>query len=232
MALDDWRVQQTWRLLQKKLQHPAANVRAEWWILWRRIAGGMLAGQQRALAEPVLAELRAHRRSIESGRGGEFRPGSHEAAELWRALGSFELLSASEKEELGSIALQLASREKTATIAAAEVWAVGRIGARQPTYGPLNVSVDPEIAGRWIETLLTMKRPPETASLALMQLARRTDDRYRDVTPKLRERAATWISDNDGPAHFVQLVRDGGQLETEEQGLVFGEALPRGLRIV
>ncbi len=232
LALDDWRVQQTWRLLQKKLQHPAANVRAEWWILWRRIAGGMLAGQQRALAEPVLAELRAHRRSIESGRGGEFRPGSHEAAELWRALGSFELLSANEKEELGTIALQLASREKTATIAAAEVWAIGRIGARQPTYGPLNVSVDPEIAGRWIETLLTMKRPPETASLALMQLARRTDDRYRDVTPKLRERVATWIDDQGGPAHFVQLVRDGGQLETEEQGLVFGEALPRGLRIV
>ncbi|HEX3866572.1 MAG TPA: Hsp70 family protein, partial [Gemmatimonadaceae bacterium] len=62
MALDDWRVQQTWRLLQKKLAFPAANVRAEWWILWRRIAGGLLGGQQRSLAEPVLAELRAHRR--------------------------------------------------------------------------------------------------------------------------------------------------------------------------
>jgi hypothetical protein len=29
----------------------------------------------------------------------------------------------------------------------------------------------------------------------------------------------------------VQLVRDGGLLDQDEQGRVFGEALPKGLRI-
>jgi hypothetical protein len=36
---------------------------------------------------------------------------------------------------------------------------------------------------------------------------------------------------HDAPPHFVQLVREGGLLDSEEQGRVFGEALPIGLRI-
>jgi len=30
---------------------------------------------------------------------------------------------------------------------------------------------------------------------------------------------------------FTKLVRDGGSLDSEEQGLVFGESLPKGLRL-
>jgi hypothetical protein len=64
-----------------------------------------------------------------------------------------------------------------------------------------------------------------------MQLARRTDDRYRDVPEKLHREAADWLALVDAPRHFVELVRDGGTLDSEEQGLVFGESLPTGLRI-
>lgn len=35
----------------------------------------------------------------------------------------------------------------------------------------------------------------------------------------------------DAPTHFVELVQDGGSLDSDEQGLVFGESLPKGLRI-
>ncbi len=64
-----------------------------------------------------------------------------------------------------------------------------------------------------------------------MQLARRTDDRYRDLPEKLRREAADWLAATDAPGHFIQLVRDGGTLDSDEQGLVFGESLPKGLRI-
>jgi hypothetical protein len=64
-----------------------------------------------------------------------------------------------------------------------------------------------------------------------MQLARRTEDRYRDLPDAQRERAATWLGTRDAPAHFIQLVQDGGRLDSEEQGLIFGEALPKGLRL-
>src|SRR5262249_37237272 len=60
MAGDDWRVAQTWRVLQGRLQHPRHEMcRTEWWILWRRLAGGLEPGQQKTLAEPLVAALRA-----------------------------------------------------------------------------------------------------------------------------------------------------------------------------
>ncbi len=64
-----------------------------------------------------------------------------------------------------------------------------------------------------------------------MQLARRTDDRYRNLPEKLRCEAADWLAQGDAPRHFVELVRDGGTLDSDEQGLVFGESLPKGLRM-
>ena len=58
---------------------PARNemCRGEWWVLWRRISGGLTAGQQRALAQPVLAELKGP-----SGLRLQRRP--HELAEIRR----------------------------------------------------------------------------------------------------------------------------------------------------
>ena len=51
-----------------------------------------------------------------------------------------------------------------------------------------------------------------------MQLARRTDDRYRDLPEKLRREAADWLTALDAPRHFVELVRDGGTLGQRRAG--------------
>ncbi|HUG90940.1 MAG TPA: hypothetical protein VML55_08910, partial [Planctomycetaceae bacterium] len=64
------------------------------------------------------------------------------------------------------------------------------------------------------------------------QLARRTDDRFRDVPDDVRSAAADWLAARAAPEHFIVLVREGGLLDVAEQGLVFGESLPKGLRIV
>ncbi len=231
LAVDDWRVAQTWRTLGGRLFHAQPMCRAEWWILWRRIAGGLPAGLQRALADPLVADIRAATRALAKGRGVDARSAPHETAEIWRLLGSLELLPTSDKAELGAGLLQLAGREKTPAVAAAGVWAVGRIGARAPLYGPLNAVVAVETAVDWLERLLLFKRPPDTLPLALMQLARRTGDRYRDVPEKIRDRVVGRLEVDSAPRHFAQLVAVGGELAEEEQGLVFGDSLPRGLSI-
>ena len=66
---------------------------------------------------------------------------------------------------------------------------------------------------------------------ALVQLARRTGDRYRDVNDEVRSRVLAWLGEAGAAPHNLQLVREGGQLDTEEAGRVFGEALPKGLRL-
>ena len=64
-----------------------------------------------------------------------------------------------------------------------------------------------------------------------MQIARRTDDRYRDLSDKTRREACDFLADARAPDHFAELVRTAGSLDTGEQGLVFGESLPKGLRL-
>ena len=111
-------------------------------------------------------------------------------------------------------------------------WALGRLGARVPVYGPLNRVVPAEVACPWLEALMKQRAADPADLLAAMQLARRTDDRYRDVPATLRDQVASWLDGCEAPPHFIELVRDGGQLDSEDQGHVFGEALPVGLRIV
>jgi len=234
LAVDDWRVAETWRALQGNLIHATPMCRAEWWILWRRIAGGLTAGQQQALADPLLAPIRAMHRQLTTGkgRGSEFNPGSHEGAEVWRLLGSLELLTGTTKIELGNMLIDLFPKRKLEAVRPAILWALGRLGARLPFYGPLNTVVPAETAADWIRKLMNSDGESPVAQLAVMQMARKTDDRYRDLPEKLRAKVIDWLLGHDAPGHFVQLVERVGQLDTEEQGLVFGEALPKGLRLL
>jgi hypothetical protein len=232
LAMDDWRVTETWRLLYGKLAHTSAACRAEGRILWRRIAGGLSRGQQRALADPLLANVRGLHHQLTTGRGrGGFDFPTHEAAEIWRLLGSLELLDIPLKTELGNILLDLLPKRKMQPVRLAVVWAIGRLGSRVPLYGPLNTVLPAATAVKWLPRLTKRLRGDPADHLAVMQLARCTPDRYRNLPEEVRRAAADWLQDNGAPEHYAELVLSGGTLDSEEQGRVFGEALPAGLRL-
>lgn len=231
LAVDDWRVAETWRHVRGKLVHAGAS-RAESLILWRRISGGLSTGQQKALAEPVLSSLRSAHASSMSGkkaRGNVTYP-MHEASEAWRLLGSLELLPVSTKTHIGEMIVELLPKRKYEKVVNPMIWALGRLGQRQPQYGPLNTVVPTENAAVWCETL-THLRVHESSHLAVMQLARCTGDRYRDLGGAVRERLSTWLTDTHASGHLVELVAQGGALADEEQSAAFGESLPKGLRL-
>lgn len=239
LAVDDWRVTETWRTIRGKLVHGTPAIRAESLILWRRLAGGLSAGQQMALAEPLLAPTRnLHLRST-TGKAttAAIAMKPEESHEVWRLLGSLELLPVHLKVELGDMLLDLLPRRRFESVREAMVWTLGRLGQRVPVYGPLNTVVPSIRAASWLSGLLDLARPTAASQqrtidpFAVVQLARRTDDRYRDLSNDLRQWAIDWLTDNDGSDHAIQLVRDGGELDSEEQNRVFGEALPSGLRI-
>jgi molecular chaperone DnaK (HSP70) len=240
LAVDDWRVAQMWRLFPAELTHHKNEmVRAEWWVLWRRLAGGLSAGQQTTLCDPLLAAWRTHARKLSGGGGAKirwqaktFQFGPHESAETWRTLGSMELLASETKVELGGLALDLLAREKVAVMRDALLFVIGRIGARVPVYGPLNGVLPAETADAWTRRLLGLDAPDEKAAFAVVQLCRRADDRYRDVPAELRDTVLAWLTSRSAPEHLLELVRTGGELRADEQRSVFGETLPRGLRIV
>ncbi|MHC4404752.1 MAG: Hsp70 family protein [Planctomycetota bacterium] len=234
LAIDDWRVNETWRTLWGNLAHPAAMCRAEWWVLWRRVAGGLAPGQQQAMADPLVGLVRGRHRQLTTGKGhgAGLNVGSHEAAEVLQLLGSLELLPPSTKIDLGNMLLDLLPRRSMEPVRPAVTWALARIGARVPVYGPLNGVLPADVVARWVDAFIKSRDDDPMRQLAVMQMARRTDDRYRDLPDKQRSKTLKWLQRHEAPAHFVELVGDGGELDREEQGLVFGEVLPKGLRVL
>ncbi|MGH7200214.1 MAG: Hsp70 family protein, partial [Planctomycetaceae bacterium] len=173
LAVDDWRVAETWRRLGGKLVHAVPACRAEWWILWRRIAGGLSPGQQTALATPLLAQIRTlHKQTTTGkGRGAEIASGTHEAAEIWRLLGALELLDLRTKIELGGMLLDLLPKRSMGPVLPALAWSLGRVAARVPVYGPLNGVVPAETVADWLRTLLALGETDPMVQLAVMQSA-------------------------------------------------------------
>jgi hypothetical protein len=230
-AVDDWRVAQTWRAVNGKIVFPASQ--SEALVVWRRISGGMSSGQQLALAELSLPAVRALRRRFGGGKAAAAAPplDPAQSAEVWRLLGSLELLPVSIKIELGDTLVELVPKRKLQKWRSTMFWTLGRLGQRVPLYGPLNTMVPPTHAARWLEATMRLAEGDSGAPLAVMLLARRTNDRHRDIDSSLREQAAKWLRDAGAAPHFQELVRVGGTLDEEERGEVFGESLPSGLRL-
>ena len=224
-ALDDWRVSETWKTLRNRLVHARPECLTQWRIFWRRVAGGLEAGQQQTLADPILSELRSMKPGTTS-RGHAVGP-----EETFRLLASLERLTPGRKIEIGRIASAWFQSERAANLRPILAWSLGRVGARVPLYGPLNAVVPPEEARPWLDALLASELPASTLAFPIAQMARKTGDRFRDLPDAARGRVIGWLEQRDAAAHLVRLVREGGALEAEEQSAAFGESLPKGLRL-
>ncbi len=221
---DEIRVNRLWRVLAADLRHPrAVQCRAEWWNLWKRVAGGLSAGQQQTLAQRI-APLLLRR---EKGRGP--RPGPQELREMWQSIGACERLPATLRTDLGAALVGEAEGGRTTD---QELWALARLGARIPVYGPLNAVVPRDAAARWVERLVGVPWPREEATaFAVAQLARATGDRERDLDSGVRERAAARLEGAPGGTRLARMVREPVALEAVEQARLLDEALPAGLRL-
>lgn len=221
MAVDDWRVGEVWRRIHGKLAFAAAGSRTESLILWRRIAGGLTAGQQAELIAPWLATLK----------GKATLNAPHEVAEWWRMVGALERLPSHTKAMLAETALALVETKKSAPHRDALLWAIGRLASRQPLYGPLNTVVDVGPAAAIVKRIIRGTDNAVARQLALMQIARRTGDRYRELSPELRDRVADWLQATEAPQRYLRAVLEGGDWDTEDSAAIFGESLPLGIRL-
>ena len=223
-ANDEVRVNRLFRVLGGDLRHPrAVQCRAEWWNLWKRIAGGLDARQQQHLLQRVSPAL------LRRGKVSGPRPSPQERREMWQAIGSCERLAAVSRAELGAVLVEEAMRGRASD---QELWALARVGARAPLYGPLNCVVDRKHAASWATRLLSADWPrPEAYAFAMTQMARATGDRERDLDVELRERIALRLATGPQGERAARLVREPVPLEAREEARLLDEALPAGLRL-
>ena len=86
-----------------------------------------------------------------------------------------------------------------------------------------------ETAAAWLKRLTDSFGGDPAGPLAVMQIARKTDDRYRDLSQKQRDLAAAYLRQGEraGPFHRAR-AKAAARLDREEQGLVFGEVAAEG----
>jgi molecular chaperone DnaK (HSP70) len=230
---DEWRAKQMWGVVfHQDLQHPKDEAcRLGWWITWRRIAGGLHKGQQHQLY------LRLAQLFMPSSQGKkrwyEIKPSPQEAAEMLRCLGNLERCTGQQKALLGDELVRRMLESKRVRGEAGYFWALGRLGARVPLYGPLDTVVPPTRASEWIEALLGVDWPESgKPAFPMAQLGRRTDDRSRDINESVRERLGQRLREIEGAERTARMVTEVVELETREAYIAMGEALPVGLRLV
>jgi hypothetical protein len=226
--LDDWRAGEVWTLYAQGVQFAAeARTWSEWWTLWRRVAGGLSEDFQARIADDLAYDLQPPGVAEVPRPAGPKRLASED---MVRLAGSLERLPAARKTRFGD---WLLARLRRPGEGVQGWWAVGRLGARVPFYGSAHAVVPTEVAARWTEALLAVDwRQVEPAAFAAATLARVSGDRERDLPAALRQGVAERLLAVRAPAVWVRMVREPVDLDAADEGRVFGESLPPGLRLV
>ena len=88
----------------------------------------------------------------------------------------------------------------------------------------------PDKASEWLNLLLDAhERNIEGALFAIVQIARMSGDRTRDIDDALRTRALDVLRRSQAPESWQRLLLGVVTMETADQARAFGDTLPAGL---
>ncbi|UUM31564.1 Hsp70 family protein [Vibrio japonicus] len=225
---DSWRIEQVWGLYQQGIQFKNHQGWTDWWVFWRRIAGGLSQEQQ----ETILADIAKYLHP-----GAMKNPQSAKAAQemgyesMVRLSASLEHLEVEDKVLLASWFLSKALNHNQ--FEQAHWWAMGRLASRTPLYGSQHNVVSREQAEQWLPKLLEQnwQKEPMIAFAAVM-ICRKTGDRLFDISDDFREQVLAKLKQSKVPESWVSLVEEIKELSESESKRVFGDALPSGLTLV
>ena len=227
-ATDSWRIEQVWSLYQQGIQFKNHQGWTDWWVFWRRIAGGLNQEQQ----ETILADIAKYLHP-----GAMKNPQSAKAAQdmgyeaMVRLSASLENLEVEDKVLLATWFLSKAINHNQ--FQQAHWWAMGRLASRTPLYGSQHNVIPREQAEQWLPKLLVQnwQKEPMIAFAAVM-ICRKTGDRLFDISDDFRQQVLAKLKQSKVPESWVSLVEEVKELSESESKRVFGDALPSGLTLV
>ncbi len=220
-GFDEFRIRKLWKIHKRGPLHPNnVQVRSEWWIMWRRVAGGLSSGQQRQFIQELTPVMMPKK-----GTKAKLPPQEH--LEIWMAIANMERLSVKDKIRWGQ---QLLSEIQPKKYKAQHFWSLSRIAARELLYGSADRVIPPDEAASWINIILSQDwHDPRPVAAALAQMARRTGDRVRDIAPAVSLRVIEWMSQYDFSESCITMLKTVVHIEKQEQNMLFGESLPSGI---
>ncbi len=226
--LDDWRVEQLWKYYSEGLQFVNEKQNwAEWWTLWRRVAGGLSADAQQRIFNDIAKFINpAAARQV--GVAKQLATRGYE--DMVRLAAALERLAVADKVQLGEWLLK---RLEKAGEPEQSWWALGRIGARILFHGNNHDAIPAATVSIWLQQLLkTDWKKQAQAGFAATLLARRCDDRVRDIDDDLRLQVLEKLKQTKAAASWQGMVAEYKRLDEQQEKQIFGEALPPGLKLI
>jgi molecular chaperone DnaK (HSP70) len=197
----------------------------QFFIALRRASGGLDERTQlemRDAFDPLLAPAEANLKKSK-----KWKPLSLD--DLLETAASLERVPVARRVELGNWLI-----ERTWTDRDPRIWsAIGKIGARVPSYASVHHVVSPQTAEKWLDHLLREKwESLQTAEFSATRLARMTGDRARDISEKMRADVEKRLVKLDARPESIRAVRELVSVDESERATFFGETLPIGLRLL
>jgi len=208
-----------WRCFQVGVAFPKeSRSLLQYWIMWRRVAGGLTPERQLALYQALRIRLR------EAG---------PDLAEAFRLCGALERLPQNEKE---SLVRQVVANLLTAKTAEVDylAWTLGRLLNREPLYASPHTALSRALvlesfaaltALNWGESHLVR------LNWTFSRAARLTGDRARDLLSADQARISRKLESSGATAEQLKLLHQVVRESDEVRSSVWGEELPSGLSL-
>lgn len=226
--LDSWRVEQVWPMYQQGLQFNQGNQSwSEWWVFWRRIAGGLNTQQQlkiyKDLAKYINPSATRNRKLV-----AELKQRSYE--DMLRTIASLEHIPLEQKTEVAGWLLKRLDKKSESPTA---WWALGRLASRFPFHGSVHNLIAKEKVQKWIERILAENwKKNHSAAFAAVMMSRKTGDRERDLDETLVGKVIAQLQAAKLPGSWTSMLSEVRELDEADTSRVFGEALPQGLKLI
>jgi molecular chaperone DnaK (HSP70) len=218
-ALDVFFVRTLWAVQELDLAFKTNKAnREQYFLLWRRVAGGLDAEQQESLYEAWIEKVLQDTKQ------------SYEPA---RMLGAFEHLSAEKRTQLAHHFTQsIVTRSETFCDHA--IWALGRVLNRVPLYGGEHAILPASEVDRAFESLEGLDWTQDNLRnlrQLFVQAARIVNNRDHDVSDELRERILAKALESGAKESQLAPLRSFTPIDAKDIQQLFGESLPVGLSV-
>ena len=222
-SADEFRLKQIWSLWFAGPNFKTdAQVNAEWWVLWRRVSGGLNNGRQEQIAHTLMKSVMPNDSYKKNT-----KYGAQEKMESWRCLASLERIPTKMKKRISDVQLERISR-----LDDYEFWALARLNARKLFYGPIDLTASSKDAASLANLLITANpKPSPMALFTLSHICALTGDKHLDVNEKALKNAINYLEKNKAQESYIKHLKEITADSAEESKQVLGDSLPIGLEL-
>jgi len=217
--LDPWRMMQLWECYELGIAHKKEkSAQSNWWMMWRRTAGGLPAEQQEQLLRDALPQI---------------KKAPAEFVEGTRLLGTLERIPVDRKQELADLLFNLVLKGKAANQPHV-FWTLARLLSRIPLYTASDAVIPAANVEDWfarVEPLDWKKLNLQPLNAVFSAACRVTDTRALDIHDALRSRVIDKLKRTGANDEQVRVVAQYCEVSATDRNYLFGEELPVGLRL-